>query len=1037
MPPFVPRKRRASSPPLPSPKAKTTRKTPAKPPKIESSAQQTKNRGALDLEEAFSDSLSDVPSDQFEDVDLPTTKTAKVESDDEEEDHNDWEDAIAGLDSSTIISNTDPPRSGGDLELSLDQNTRVPDTTELYGGSKGPSKIERQIRVDTHCMHVQFLLFHNVLRNAWICDKEVQKILVAQLPKGIRKEVERWRVASRLDAESSASGLKDERKGKGKGKASQPDRNERDWGKKSQRLDKGSPDLSRGDPLIQLLKILAAYWKKRFVTTAPGLRKTGYQKASVLHEEVTSFHNDTHDPGVHGERVNDIGEYRNLARLCNGSRDVGAQLFTALLRGLGIESRMVVSLQPLGFGWSKGEMATISEADSDDNEDMVDALEEKGPTSANTKAGLSNVAAKKPSTKASTKKQTRGQTKNAPIEQSGSDEDRAIEEMESSDDSVVDVTPPSAVKRPSKKYDLDLLFPIYWTEVISPISHEVIPVDSLVLSNAVAISQEHLTAFEPRGSKAEETKQVIAYVIAYSQDGTAKDVTTRYLKRHMWPGKTKGVRIPAEKVPIYNKHGKIKKYEEYDWFKDTFRHYTRSSNMRTPVDDIEEVKDLKAVKPEKKAVNDDVDTLQSLKSSAEFALERFLRREEALKPRSEHVRLFKSGKGDKAKEEKVFLRKDVVRCLSAESWHKEGRKVQAGEQPLKHVPIRAVTLTRKREIEEAERETGEKPKQGLYSWDQTEWIIPPPIKDGKIPKNSFGNIDCFVPSMIPKGAVHIPLRSTVTVCKRLGIDYAEAVTGFDFGSRMAVPVITGVIVAAENEDAVIDAWEVAEEIKRKKEDAKHQKLVLGTWRKFLIGLRIAERMRVEYGDQEGQDVEEANPFTRATNTTSWKEPESRGAAPDEDLEGGGFLLDDEEDPATGVSKEITVDHGKESESDRDEPSRGSLVMPGQVDGVNDAYPQTPVSLSSSSKRNSTSRKVVKAMPVDADNSSSSLSDISSVPADSGSEAMMTASEGRQPAIRSSRKKGNRKEMKEEQNMPKRRLSRRKAMGDDEKSRYFE
>ena len=125
-----------------------------------------------------------------------------------------------------------------------------------------------------------------------------------------------------------------------------------------------------------------------------------------------------------------------------------------------------------------------------------------------------------------------------------------------------------------------------------------------------------------------------------------------------------------------------------------------------------------------------------------------------------------------------------------------------GEHPMKMVPVRAVTLTRKREVEEAERDGG-KLKQGLYALHQTDWIIPPPIEDGKIPKNTFGNIDCFVPTMVPNGGAHIPLKSTVRVCKRLGIDFAEAVTGFEFGKQRAVPVITGVVIAKEHELTVI------------------------------------------------------------------------------------------------------------------------------------------------------------------------------------------------------------------------------------------
>lgn len=63
---------------------------------------------------------------------------------------------------------------------------------------------------------------------------------------------------------------------------------------------------------------------------------------------------------------------------------------------------------------------------------------------------------------------------------------------------------------------------------------------------------------------------------------------------------------------------------------------------------------------------------------------------------------------------------------------------------MKMVPVRAVTLTRKREVEEAERE-GEKLMQGLYALHQTDWIIPPPIRNGIIPKNAFGNSEPFLP----------------------------------------------------------------------------------------------------------------------------------------------------------------------------------------------------------------------------------------------------------------------------------------------------
>ena len=687
--------------------------------------------------------------------------------------------------------------------------------------------------------------------------------------------------------------------------------------------------MSRGDPVTRLLRYLTAYWKKRFRVTAPGLRKQGYKPLDVLEEEVASFHRDKHDPELHGEKIVGLDEFRQCARNCEGSRDVGAQLFTSLIRGLGIEARLVASLQPIGFGWSKDEEATIKKKkripQTIDSTNGASAMESEAEdaefaTNKRQKAGRKSgrnvdVPRNGKMVKSSTKVKGNSTT---PIDLSEDSELSSVVSSKSSDDDdcVIDITPSVPPRKPNTDYDKDLRFPNYWTEVISPLTHDIIPVDPLVLIPPVATGQDRLANFEPRGAKADKAKQVISYVVAYSSDATAKDVTTRYLKRHMWPGKTKGVRMPVEKIPVTNKRGKIKHYEEYDWFKTVMSGYSRSHRMRTAADDIEDEKDLKIVKLQKKDVKDEEETLQGYKQSAEFVLERHLRREEAILPASKPVKTFFAGKGENAKEEPVYWRKDVVTCRTGESWHKEGRQVKAGEYPMKMVPVRAVTLARKREVEEAERDGGEKMKQGLYSWDQTEWIIPPPIENGVIPKNAFSNMDCYVPTMVPKGAVHIPLKGTKKICNRLKIDFAEAVTGFEFGNQRAVPIITGVVVATEHEDLVIDEWEKDEEERRIKEEKKREKATLSMWRKFLMGLRIIERVQEEYGgDADAHMKEEMNPFTNKNKTS--KQPRSgasgvppsngKSAGPDNDKMGGGFLPDDEE--VGGEYKDPIISHG--------------------------------------------------------------------------------------------------------------------------------
>ena len=345
--------------------------------------------------------------------------------------------------------------------------------------------------------------------------------------------------------------------------------------------------MSNGDPLISLLKGLAAYWKKRFSITAPGLRKCGYGTTRERRQILQSQKNDAHDHEQHGERVRGIEELRELARKCEGSRDVGAQLFTSLLRSLGIEARLVASLQPSGYGWTKAEQMLPKKA--------AKAIE------INTSSDDSEIEDVKSISEISkTKRRRKGRGKSAASTEVESDSD-------DDDESIIDVTP-AKVKRQPHKYDRDHPFPIYWTEAISPITNKVLPVSPLVLDTPVATTPEIISTFGPRGVKAEKTKTVMAYVIAYSSDGTAKDVTVRYLKKHIWPGKTKGFRYPVEKTPVYNKHGKVKRYENYDWFKRTMSPYVRPDLMRTPTDDIEDATDLVPQQAEQKPTTHDMDT---------------------------------------------------------------------------------------------------------------------------------------------------------------------------------------------------------------------------------------------------------------------------------------------------------------------------------------------------------------------------------------------------------------------------------------------
>jgi xeroderma pigmentosum group C-complementing protein len=138
------------------------------------------------------------------------------------------------------------------------------------------------------------------------------------------------------------------------------------------------------------------------------------------------------------------------------------------------------------------------------------------------------------------------------------------------------------------------------------------------------------------------------------------------------------------------------------------------------------------------------------RADSRYVLERHLKREEVIQPKREIGRF---------RGEPVYRRQNVLSCKTAENWMRIGRKVKDRQEPMKWVKQRAVTIQKRRAQELAMQESGESIQQGLYAQHQTEIYTPPPIVDGQIPTNSFGNIDLYAPTMLPAGAVHLACTS--------------------------------------------------------------------------------------------------------------------------------------------------------------------------------------------------------------------------------------------------------------------------------------
>lgn len=149
-------------------------------------------------------------------------------------------------------------------------------------------------------------------------------------------------------------------------------------------------------------------------------------------------------------------------------------------------------------------------------------------------------------------------------------------------------------------------------------------------------------------------------------------------------------------------------------------------------------------------------------------------------------------------------------------------------------------------------------KRPVYGTWQTEPLRVPPVEDGVVPRNCRGHVDAFTPTHLPAGAVHLRLPGVAKVAKRLGVDYAPAVVGFDWGGGQCTPRFEGVVVPEEAADLLSEAHAAVEHeslelaVRRRREEA------LCAWKDFLRALFSEAKLRAHYaGAREGGDGDDA------------------------------------------------------------------------------------------------------------------------------------------------------------------------------------
>ncbi|XP_053989159.1 DNA repair protein complementing XP-C cells homolog [Hylaeus volcanicus] len=297
----------------------------------------------------------------------------------------------------------------------------------------------------------------------------------------------------------------------------------------------------------------------------------------------------------------------------------------------------------------------------------------------------------------------------------------------------------------------------------------------------------------------------VLYVVAWNSENLIKDVTKRYCPH--WLTVTRKQRI------------------EEKWWVQTLSYWKeKDTAISRAEDEMFLQKELEQPLPK---------TIGECKGHPLYVLTRHLLKFEALYP-PDCVPLGYTSTG-----EPIYSRHCVHTLCSRETWLKKARVVKPKEEPYKIVKARPKydKLT-KMKINDLLLEV-------FGEWQTTEYV-PPEAKDGIVPRNEYGNVDLFKQCMLPKGTVHINLPALNRIARKLNIDCAPAVVGFNFGCMGAVPAIEGYVVCSEYEDTLREAWEAEQVEAAKRAKEKREKRVYGNWKKLIQGLFIRERLAARY-----------------------------------------------------------------------------------------------------------------------------------------------------------------------------------------------
>ncbi|KAF2362646.1 Rad4 beta-hairpin domain 3 [Trinorchestia longiramus] len=325
----------------------------------------------------------------------------------------------------------------------------------------------------------------------------------------------------------------------------------------------------------------------------------------------------------------------------------------------------------------------------------------------------------------------------------------------------------------------------------------------------------------------------VAFVTAFNGDLSVKDVTKRYVRTWLaFEDKLRG---------------------DSQWWKQVLAPYAPPFSAKEKAEN-KELEETLRQQPLPK-------TIAEYKNHKMFVLQRHLLKFEALYPPNPDPIGFVKG-------EAVYPRDCVHLLHSRDIWKKQGMSVKVGEEPYKIVKARPKWDRATSQV------IKDLPLEIFGPW-QVEYFQPPVAKDGRVPRNEYGNVELFQEWMLPVGTVHFDAsyEDLNRVARKLKIDCASAMVGFDTqGSTGPYPVFNGYVVCTEFKDILLDAWREEMDLKKKRLEAKRQRCIYDNWKRLILGMLVKHHVWETYGQDSDQ---EATPSTKTKSAPKAKASKSK------------------------------------------------------------------------------------------------------------------------------------------------------------------